>query len=76
MLTEKERKILSYCIPHVEQMWAAQIVSIVVGGDFRDVKSKCDFLTKIVASEETPKDEIWFIKDDGTVDKIVNVGKQ
>lgn len=31
-----EKEILEYCRPHTDQMWAAKIVSIILGCDFRD----------------------------------------
>lgn len=33
---EKQTEILEYCRPHTDQMWAARIVSIILGCDFRD----------------------------------------
>lgn len=35
-------EIIEYCRPHWKQMWAAQILGIVFGCDFRDVKGKLD----------------------------------
>jgi hypothetical protein len=31
-----QTEILEYCRPHTDQMWAAKIVSIILGCDFRD----------------------------------------
>ena len=33
---EKNKEVLEYCRPHTDQMWAAKIVSIILGCDFRD----------------------------------------
>jgi len=33
---EKMEKIFQYCAPHVEQMWAAVIVGIIMDVDFKD----------------------------------------
>jgi hypothetical protein len=32
---EQYTEILEYCRPHTDQMWAAKIVSIILGCDFR-----------------------------------------
>lgn len=37
-LTHKEVEILEYCYPHCQQMWAATIMGIILGCDFRDVE--------------------------------------
>lgn len=37
---EKTKEILEYCRPHTDQMWAANIVSIILNCDFRDAKQK------------------------------------
>jgi len=37
MTTKQEIEILNYCKPFVATMWAAQISSIIIGGDFRDM---------------------------------------
>ena len=37
---EKANEILKYCKPHVDQMWAACIVGIILNCDFRDAKSE------------------------------------
>lgn len=34
---KKLNEIVEYCKPHVDQMWAAYIVSIIYKCDFRDV---------------------------------------
>lgn len=33
-------EILTYCRPHVDEMWAAKICSVLLDCDFRDVKRK------------------------------------
>ena len=33
-------EILRYCEPHVHQMWAATVMSFILGCDFRDVIPK------------------------------------
>lgn len=33
-------EVLKYCRPHTDQMWAANIVSIILNCDFRDAKQK------------------------------------
>ena len=35
---QKAQDILEYCRPHLDQMWAAVIVGIILGCDFRDAK--------------------------------------
>jgi hypothetical protein len=35
-LEKQHQEILEYCRPHTDQMWAANIVSIILGCDFRD----------------------------------------
>lgn len=35
----KEIEILNYCVPHMDEMWAATIASIILGCDFRDAKA-------------------------------------
>ena len=42
MTKEKIKQILNYCEPHLDQMWAASIVGIVLDCDFRDSKAKLD----------------------------------
>jgi hypothetical protein len=32
--------VLRYCMPHLEYMWAANIVGIILGCDFRDCKQE------------------------------------
>lgn len=39
---EQQTHILEYCRPHTDQMWAAKIVSIILGCDFRDAKQKVE----------------------------------
>ncbi len=34
------REVLEYCKPHLDQMWAATIVGMLLKCDFRDAKSK------------------------------------
>ncbi len=31
-------RVLQYCEPHLDQMWAASIVGTLLSGDFRDAK--------------------------------------
>lgn len=40
--TQKERilEAIKYCEPHVDNMWAATVVAILLDCDFRDVKQK------------------------------------
>lgn len=35
----KAIEILEYCRPHIKQMWAATIVGIILGCDFKDSES-------------------------------------
>lgn len=35
-------EVLNYCKPHIDQMWAAKIVSTLLECDFRDVKSELE----------------------------------
>ena len=35
----KTLEILEYCLPHCEFTWAANVIGIVLGCDFRDSKS-------------------------------------
>ncbi len=35
----KQIEILNYCVPHMDEMWAATIASIILGCDFRDAKA-------------------------------------
>lgn len=35
----REIEILNYCGPHLDQMWAASIVGIILGCDFKDAKA-------------------------------------
>lgn len=37
---EQNNEVLKYCRPHTDQMWAANIVSIILNCDFRDAKQK------------------------------------
>lgn len=39
---KKELEIFEYCLPHLDQMWAATILGIILGCDFRDVKTALD----------------------------------
>ena len=48
----KSNKILNYCYPHVEQMWAATVISKILDCDFRDAKSKAEFVMGFIAEEE------------------------
>lgn len=34
----KIKEVLDYCEPHLEQMWAAKVSSILLSCDFRDAK--------------------------------------
>lgn len=34
----KRHMVLTYCEPHLDKMWAAKIVGILLGCDFRDSK--------------------------------------
>ena len=34
---KQNKEILQYCLPHIKLMWAANIVSIILGCEFRDV---------------------------------------
>lgn len=35
----KQIEILNYCAPHMDEMWAAKVSSIILGCDFRDAKA-------------------------------------
>ncbi len=37
-LTRKEVDILEYCLPNCHQMWAATIMGMIIGCDFRDAE--------------------------------------
>ncbi len=36
----KFSEIIMYCEPHIHQMWAATIISYIIGCDFRDVGNR------------------------------------
>lgn len=36
--------VIKYCEPHLEQMWAARIVGIILNCDFRDCRSEIEKL--------------------------------
>ncbi len=36
MLSEKEKRVLAYCKPLIDQMWASRIVGIILGCDWKD----------------------------------------
>lgn len=38
----KIKNVIEYCEPHLEQMWAARVVGILLGCDFRDCKEHLD----------------------------------
>lgn len=40
--SNQNNEVLKYCRPHTDQMWAANIVSIILNCDFRDAKQKLD----------------------------------
>lgn len=46
-LKEKLDEILKYCEPHLEQMWAATIVSNILECDFRDAKHELQKIKKV-----------------------------
>lgn len=37
-LTHREVDILEYCYPHYHQMWAATIMGIILGCDYREAR--------------------------------------
>ena len=39
---EQVKEILLYCRPHLDKMWAASIVSMLLDCDFRDAKEKAE----------------------------------
>lgn len=38
----KRKLVIEYCYPHLEQMWAARIVGILLGCSFKDSKEHAD----------------------------------
>lgn len=38
----KRYKVIEYCYDHLDKMWAARIVGILLGCDFRDAKEHVD----------------------------------
>ena len=38
----KTKAVIDYCYEHLDKMWVARVVSILVGCDFRDAKSYAD----------------------------------
>lgn len=38
----KKKAVIDYCYDHLEKMWAARIVGILLGCDFRDAKEHAD----------------------------------
>ena len=39
-MPKKIEEIVNYCAPHLDEMWAARIVSILIGCDFRDASGE------------------------------------
>jgi hypothetical protein len=39
-MPKKIEEIVNYCSPHLDEMWAARIVSILIGCDFRDASGE------------------------------------
>jgi len=37
-LENQKKEILKFCTPHLDQMWAARVVSILLDCDFRDAQ--------------------------------------
>lgn len=48
----KLNKILKYCYPHSEQMWAASIIGEILDCDFRDAKREAEFVMGLIAEVE------------------------
>lgn len=44
---KKKKDILNYCRPHIKQMWAATIVSIILNCEFRDAEAELKFYDKL-----------------------------
>lgn len=38
----KRKAVIDYCYDHLDKMWAARVVSILLGCDFRDAKEMAD----------------------------------
>lgn len=51
-LQKKLNSILKYCYPYVKQKWAATVISKILDCDFRDAKSKAEFVMGFIAEEE------------------------
>ena len=45
---DKVEEILNFCRPHLEYKWSATIVSMLLGGDFRDSKETLESYFKEV----------------------------
>lgn len=54
IVTKREFEILEYCEPHLEQMWAATVVSKILGCDFRDTKNVLKLFFETNTKVETP----------------------
>lgn len=39
---KKREEVIRYCLPHVEMMWAASIIGILLDCDFRDAKQAAE----------------------------------
>lgn len=49
-LTKEQIEILVYCKPHLQQMWAAYITSIILGCDFQDTPREIQLYERELAS--------------------------
>lgn len=45
---QQRREVIEYCYPHAEQMWAAKIISMLLGGDFRDAKLNAKIYLEVI----------------------------
>lgn len=43
----KTKAVIDYCYNHLEQMWAARVVSLLLGCDFRDAKLHADKFNEV-----------------------------
>jgi len=47
----KKLEVIQYCYPHLEKMWAAKIVGILLDCDFRDAKEFADRYIETLENE-------------------------
>jgi hypothetical protein len=47
----KHKAVIEYCEPHLDQMWAARIVGILLGCDFGDAKENLKYFFEFCENE-------------------------